>query len=1056
MTLPASRIFTGLAGLALLTCLAILFLPESGAEQLEQAGPSVENERTAEEGPRLIPESPTPSVATPGVQEEPGRRTREPDDERVKFDPSLAGLSVKVTDSDGKAIGGAEVIVLDAPERGDYRSYYGVIGRLVHDPDEAVASAITNAEGVAALGNLALHSEFLALISAEGMASTEPSFVTEGAGSVIELGPLPLGPGALIEIEIVKEDGSPVVGSLIELHADPIPTHYSTVYPPISEAVARTGEDGIARIVQLPQIPGFRYAFSGAVLAGETKFEVIGVADESGGRMRIVVAEPEWADGRVVDTDGKPVANAQITLRRLQRWDTEDGLTEEQLRGSSPSGLWGSHTYLSQFTSEIWTDAEGSFRAPIPHVNRFDQAQGELPNLISATALIGEDLGVMGKWSPPDEKVEVIVPATYEVTGQVLFAEGVQLPGTQVAFHERPGPGEANPRREERDYSIRFDSTPGPCDSQGRFTKRLLPGHYWLEVLVPGGRHRFPGPYTVGAPLDVGSIQVQPGRTVRIIVKPQDPALTLRDLEAERSETPSDDQDLGALGDLGSLFGRDKQADDRPWQDRDGRWSRTRSDAEIDRATAIWRNEPDGAWRYLLQAPGFVPAVIDLELDAGQGNQELEVPMEATGQVRIQVVQRSGDPASGITIYMSPAADTPPHPLQEELQRTRGYYEDAEHSAQPNPNGMVYFRDVFPGEYEIISFEGESDRSFFAPDKIAGRPVLAKFVVCAGQTTEVEASLATMAELSVMVMQKGQIISGAEVFAVPLEDDPWKKGRVLDPDPSGKTGPDGTLLIPSLTPGKTHVIGARLATDSLSWRSREAWTTEEVMIGIGNQSAMIELSTGGVRLKVSGRDLPGAIHVTIMAVVASTEIPSDADEDTRSRLEGWQSYLDLQPAHEGKYRQEVAGRPVNLNDPVEILHLPPGEYRVLAEVDANKRTARVVSSPFRLDGDIHDLGTLTLVEHRPTQIQIEGISALTEEIILDLGLYCFRVGSQTSFESERWIREGLIEDWMLPPGEYELALFFDHKEAARSLPFVVGSEGPTEFTWTLPELKIDQ
>ncbi len=1054
MSTPSARIMMGLAGLALFTSLAIFFFPDSDGVVNDAPPPASGQGKVADDLPASGPESVPASPELPGAGTEPIGRKNAEEDPSAKFDPGLAALSLTVVDSAGDAIADAEVLVIANSRSREYGGYGGgwiIAKRLAYDPDLALASARTGANGVAILEGLTPHSGFLGWLRADGYASVEFECQSEETGKLHDLGAIPLGPSAHIEVEVVEHDGTPVTGTevRVSIFDTPFPDHYSKEFPPITMSWADTGVDGVAHVLGLPQMPGFDYGFGGEVLSGDAKFEPIGERDEKGGRIRIIVPPTEWATGRVIDTEGNPVVGAQITMGRFQSWDFDEGDTEEQLRETSPSRLWGSHTSLSDYASEVQTDAQGAFRAKIPHAARFSLESDPIPDLISATVLIGDDFAITSKWRSPNEVLDITVPVMFQVTGWLLDPMGKPMVDAEVVFHKRPGPGETKPPPESFDYSYRFDPSPGACDPQGAFVKNLLPDHYWLEVLVPGGRHLFPGPYLVNAPMDLGDIEIPAGRAVRIVAQAADPSRKIQGLEGERSLMPSEEGRSRP-----SLLGGSGNKETAPWGERDWVWSRSSADADVVEETATWRNQPDGDWRYLLQAPGFVPAIVDLNLVEETGDQDKVVVMEATGQVRVHLAQRTGEAAAGVTVQLSPATGIPMHPMHEELRRTRRTFHDIEQKEQPDSEGIVRFRDVFPGEYEIISIEGEKEGGFLSPPPDLDRPVLATFQVHAGQTTEVEASLAAMAEVRVMVMRNGQILPEAEVFAVVKQDDPWGLGRILDPEPSGTTGPDGSLLITSLAPRKPHWIGARLASDSLQWGFQEAWTKKEVFVETGTQDVILELASGGIHLQVTGSDIAQQVQVTVIAVNTPTEIPSDADEEVVSRLERMRFFQELEGEHEGLFLREIAARRASLNERVEFHHLPPGEYRVLATIESDKRSARAISDSFRIESESHDLGVLTLIELMPTRVQIAGISDLDEDIRRELFLGCFPVGSKRATENTMWVREERAEEWNLPPGAYELVLYYEQIEVARSSQFMVGADGPTEYTWTVPALNL--
>lgn len=1036
----------------IIVCIAVFWPTRPPDDPLPLAAESQQSQGRSIPAESISDAAPTDQdpVATADPEHQPeADRTAIKDGTQAAINPEDAHLAVALHDDTGAPLANAKLLVVEAPSRRGYSGYGIVRNRLLANPELSIAQTTSNADGLALLAGLEPYTEYEALIQADGKASVVLQFQTEDLAQAVDIGPVPLGPSAAIQFEIREADGSPVVGMSVTVYADPIPDRYSKEFPPIEEQTAKTGADGIAHLNQLPQIPEFRYGYGGQFLSGEAKFEPIGEPSKTGGHLRVTLPEATWAMGRVVDTEGTPVAGAQITMERLSYWHGEDEPTVEELRLQGPSGLWGSHTNLGMYESSLVTDEQGNFKGKIPDKAHITPRGPDVPDMVSAIVLVGEDFGQCGTWFFFDEEIVIEVPILHQVSGRILDANGSPVAESQVVFHERLGPGDDPEVKKDMDYSYRFDSNPAACDQTGNFHKRLLPGHYWIEVRVPGGKFKFEGPYSVNAGTDIGTISLPQPRSVRLIAQSQNPELTLVNLEGQRTEQPEEEEDEKSLG---GLFGGGKREPNTPWGDRDWAWARTNADAAILENVALWSNEPNGSWRYLLEAKGFVPAVVDLTLSDTSGNVEQTVSMEPTGFVRVHLSHRDGQPAKGIKVQLAPEADKPAHPAFEMLEETRGWYRDMLKEEIADESGIVRFKEVFPGSYEIIALEMTEQDSFFSPPADLDRPVLATFQVQSGKTTDVTASMAEMADLKVWVSHNGQLVADAEVFAIPKSDTVWKAREVLDPEVVGTTGEDGSFVVSSLVPGKAHWVGARLADGSRLYGIQNSWTSTEVTIAAGSQETTIELATGGVKLKVSSDLDISRGRVSLLNVGQSFDYKGELTERDQ-RMMKWSKFrAATEPFSTQIYSLKVAGRYAELNTQVEMTNVPPGTYRVVAEFGGDDNPAWGVSEPFNIQESIVDLGTLQIQKLVKCQFTVTGLPEPPDHARI-LQLFCFRPGESRAAGSAMWFRVERPLKMELPVGEYELALFQDQREIARSPTFKVVPIKKFEHTWTPPDVE---
>ena len=232
MKTSQSSLFILTAGIALILCAVIFFLPESADDPLlstsegaAKAGNPVVSTEPEPASPRLAPAT----KADSGTEASRSKAKEEP---LTSISLAQAHLALQIFDDEGNPLEGALVQLAKAPDRGGY-SYYGSIGeRLIRNPELLLAQANTGADGTALIAGLAQHSEYEVLITANGKASVEVEFETEDLGKPIAIGPVPLGPSAAVEIEILEADGTPVAGMEVTVYADPIPERYSKDFPP--------------------------------------------------------------------------------------------------------------------------------------------------------------------------------------------------------------------------------------------------------------------------------------------------------------------------------------------------------------------------------------------------------------------------------------------------------------------------------------------------------------------------------------------------------------------------------------------------------------------------------------------------------------------------------------------------------------------------------------------------------------------------------------------------------------------------------------------------------
>ena len=1039
MLSPSNRAFIGLAVAALALTLAVFFIPDSAKDGGQDGLTENQTSDEMEAGQDSVAKK-VDAVPAPAQLADPSRSSVDESGESIVFDPKLATLQVLVSDLAGVNLAGVEVLVLLEKFRDPHGPFPAPLDRLLRHPEVANISARTDTTGLALLGNLPVYSELDGLIRGEGLTAIEFEFHTKGAEDPIQLGPVPIGASINASITLVEKNGTPVPGVELGIGVQDIPEQYSKEFPPIDDEDAATDGNGVAHFNLLPVDPNAHYGYSGRVINRDSKFDNIGMPTPSDFHIRITVPDYIWAQGRVIDSDGHPVQNAHISMQWIDKYDLPDDGPVEQVLNHGPGNLWNSHSKISYYTSDYRTGADGNFRARIPQRSS-NWSDKTLPDFVAATVLIGDYFALSTNWVPLDHDFQIVIPAHYRATGRVVDEQLQPIAGARVLFHERLGPGETPATNDEHNWQQRSEVKPTPCSADGSYTKDLLPTYYWIEVLLPGGRQRFEGPFHVTSPLEIPDLIITNGRSVRLIAKAINTKRPILDLKASSGLQPSEDRTERG----------DRREQLTPWGEEDYAWTGVNKAAKITTTTASWTRVPDGNWRFLLQAPGFAPTYIDLDLTAKDGDYEQVVELVEMGSAQVEVQLASGEPATDIVLVASAVENSLLDGLFKELDDTSRYYGDEKFQSRPNEEGIAYFKELIPGEYQLVSTEETVGLTRFLIENQKRDPI-ATFTVASGQTAVVKTSLAQMAELRVWVSYDGQLISGAEIFSMDQEGADRMSWYLTHQEPAGKTGEDGSFSLSSLAPDKAYLIGARMPSTSKGYGAKEAWTFKTIQLGPGTQEVTVELPTGGVRFKVRGTDLIDEVEAYVWQVEQTPALAADADQDQRSSWEWDQVMNKIEPLTWQRISNEVVQREVTLNQTVEIANLPPGVYRITAGIDTDDRSAWVHSDEFTIGRTIFDVGELELIEIYLTKMQVFGLDSLDEDTRDDLDLFCFPMGSPRAIEKESWIGDGRPEEWMLPAGVYELALYMDHKEVARSNPIEVQPIEENLMHWTVEKL----
>lgn len=1044
---------------------AILFWPDASRPVPTDVEPGAEADvdlQPPEASPAPVP--PAAPIAETNSKDPASQRTEQPKPETLA---NGSTVRIQVVDQDGNAMADVMAQALEAWDDRQYRASMAPQERLVYDPDAELANGLSDADGMIRLGGLPTHDELSLFLSKDGFAGVEIDLETGDSTEPVELGPVPLLPGVIVEVQVIDSSGQAVEGEVFQIGVslpDEERENEGTPYPPINSQTAKTNAEGLARFPNLPIEILESIWFSGLNLGPESEIKELEESTDTHKKIRITIPALEWVEGRVIDTNGVPVEGAQITVRRGESWalEREEGLTIEDIVGENAGVFWHSHSSMDDFESEHVSDADGKFRADLSPKDLFGPDETGMSDLVAATALIGPDLAVAGTWSRKEDLLEVIVPVMHEVRGRVVHANGNPVPDCEVVFYPREEPQTAGDSESQPEYdSSRMHRPRGvPCDDSGFYQRTLEEGRYWAAVLIPGGRHRFAGPFDVLGPTEMEDLVLQAGPEFSIELVAEDAGLKLGDLRARRVEQPEEEEEEA---DVSSLFGGGRSNEpNTPWGARDFYWGESRyTEGEVDGNLVTWRNQPEGKWRYTVQVDGFLPVLVDRTITSESTVERVAADLVPLGQAAIRVLQRTGEPADGVTIQLFPVEGEGKNPIHEQLDDTPGMFHREGRAAVPDAEGIASFANVIPDTYEIYSIEGEDDDDHAWKSSIE-TPPLGRIVIASGERTEQEVTLAALAEVRVTVVSDGELVNGAQVFAQPIQDRGW--ARAFGPSGFGDeqerfTDATGAHLIPALIPGQAYRIGARMPVTGNRWQNKTAWTVVEMTPTVGTTELAIELASASIQFTLAGNADLGSCEITALNMDPLPALGEDADPDvqeTRARLLAaertapWQSLA---------YRRSRAETAASVGDRVEFKNLTPGSYRVYVRQGENFREtfAELITEEFVLGDESLDLGTLTVEAWTPVRFELD-CAHLPTENRWSYDLSCRRVQEdrEVSELSLGFAREPIVEiKSYLPPGEYELVFSKDQTEVARSAPFQVVAGQEANVNWTLPEAPQD-
>jgi protocatechuate 3,4-dioxygenase beta subunit len=968
-----------------------------------------------------------------------------------------ARVSLRVLNQDGKPIEGASMRGASLGQSSDFE----MLGFLDWDAPDSLSLAVFGDSVSTEDGHLQLsvptETRFLLELGADGFATAMRDCQPMAVDQELKLGDIRLQEGGELRIEVQDSQGRPLPGlSVLAWSGDEDPRPRAGEFPVRDMLRCATDENGLAHFRGLPKLPAADFEIWGEKLQSPSSIEMLGPQGDEARHQRYILPPANRVRGRVVDPNGDPIEKAKVLVldpSQSFNWvdlDGDDEL-EEVLKQRPGLGSELAFGLLDLFDLQE-TDADGRFEQE--YFFDPEKAHGQTL-LFAAVAIIEDSLVVESTFHRAEDELTLVIPRTRRAFGRVLDPNQLPIVGVQLHFRVRidlaPDETEA---KDDSGVGL-MDRSAIECDSEGKFSAQLPEERYWIEAVYPGGRFVFEGPYPLReSDLDLGDLEIPTGRSVELIALPKDGSEAIQGLRGMR-ELPEDEQD-----DLDMFMAPPPAIEDDSaelaWKNAKAGVFQQSQPAEVRELTARWHNEMEGTWEYALTAPGWVPAFVTLELEAETPPTRLEVPMTRAGEVIVHVLTANGEAPKDLILELVPARDSATHPLYE--RRASGNADENwfDHDRLPvDAASQAHFKQVLPGQYEVFAMSNADADNWFSPDS-ENRVAIANLEVLAGATVEVDASIANLAELTVLVLRNGAPVEGAQVFA---ENTPEQFGIASQMfgfnfggnEPQGITNAQGQIVLSSLTPGGRYQVGARLtALDEDDWQESDAWTHVFATLTSGPQSITVELGAGGVRLQVNGD--PGTeIEVRLAHLPAVPTLAEDASEEEKHFLEVFSEHRASQ-TQEGLFDMfTVATRVTQGGTTVEFRGLQAGPYQVMLETEAGN--ARGFSTKFEVADRVIDLGAVGMLQLGRVEIQLLGTEQLNEENRWTLDLACIPSGSEHAVESSGWLSGNGKLSWHLPAGSYFLQLSQHNKVLGSSPAFSVSSGSTTPFVWQIPTIQ---
>jgi protocatechuate 3,4-dioxygenase beta subunit len=476
-----------------------------------------------------------------------------------------------------------------------------------------------------------------------------------------------LEPAAALAGIVVDAAGRPVAG--VAVRARPSGEWDSRHSPRDASPRAASGADGRFRFPRL--LPRQLYEVS-AHPEEHAPARLVARTPPPGGKappLRLVLAPGQTVVGRVVDPDGKPVAAADVSLRRVQRSPgMGHGLTSG---GPGPSAATG---------------ADGRFR--------FHRVEtGEYDLQVTRRGFAAGDRGaltVLAQKSDVDLGDVVLEPGVV-LEGRVVGPKGVPVAGAEVWPWPDTTPFERSPVWHE----------PVTTDAEGAFR---------LADLRRGERVQLSVSHPAYAPLEGGEVEVPTEEPLMIELRPQG-TLALRVVDPEGEPVPG--------AEVSSIVETRVSTGQGVFSQGYGSEGIGKTDAEGN----LLAHPAPGAYLLEVSAAGFetrrVPGV---EVPAGDGPaRPLEVVLRrGAGATLIgRLTDHAGQPLPGFRVQAVPR-------LEDAEEAPFGRHRAA--TTQTDADGAYRLEGLHPGRYEVEA-HGRRQRMAHGTVRLAAGTVRLDLVV---------------------------------------------------------------------------------------------------------------------------------------------------------------------------------------------------------------------------------------------------------------------------------------------------------------------------------------
>lgn len=547
---------------------------------------------------------------------------------RIVLQPSSA-VEGRAVDSDGKPVAGAQVMLIaDAPA--------GLGRGFVMFSSDSIKETRSGDEGSFRIEDVP-PGTYQLKATASGRQAADRSGLEVRSGQDLTGVEIVLTAGGIVEGRVLSS-GRPVAGARIEVAEAAV---LGTSRMLIRAGTSSDG-DGYYRLDGVAPGPrtfkAQREGFSAAVRDLEVR--------PGENALDFAMEEGVEVSGRVVDDGGVPVPAARVFLSEGWNWDLPNAVTR-------PDGSF-TLSGVPDGTYRIGAEKEGYARSEGENLTVSGNVSGVEIRLSTGGAIVGRlsgldfaELSQVRVWADADE-----------------FQPGRVLPDSSYRL-ENIEPGEHRvyaSLRGERQTEGRVTLEPG--EREARLDLEFGDGHLLTGRVLRNGEPVAGGNVALGGPGVAGRPWAKTDHEGRFRYEGLEAGtydLTVIDSRGQSShkETVELTRDLDVELDLVAvtLTGRVVDSSDKqplsgarvtllpPRGGEAGGGSFFKPDVVTD-ARGVFRlsDVPGGSWRVQVVLDGYSPGEQSIEVDAGSAGEELEIALQATEGVTLQVVLASGRP----------------------------------------------------------------------------------------------------------------------------------------------------------------------------------------------------------------------------------------------------------------------------------------------------------------------------------------------------------------------------------------------------------------------------